>query len=133
MPYGITVIARKDRLEKAIKQIEKIRHDELPFVYASDPHYLRLANEARSIVLVAEMYLRSRLLRRESRDSCVREDYPYTDNINWLKWTKLKEQRGEMVLWTEDIPVDRYRVKPKRERWLYPVLKVARERGIEWG
>jgi succinate dehydrogenase/fumarate reductase flavoprotein subunit len=63
-------------------------------------------------VLVAEMYLRSHLLREESRERCLREDYPYTDNINWLKWTMLKQENGKMRLWTEDIPVERYKAKP---------------------
>ncbi|MFC1903049.1 FAD-binding protein [Chloroflexota bacterium] len=133
IPYEVTVISRGDRLEKAIEAMERIRDEEVPLLYASDPHYLRLANEAKSMVLVAEMYLRSRLLRKESRDSCLREDYPYTDNINWLKWTRLKQENGMMKLWMEDIPIERYKVQPKRERYLYPVFKVARKRGIAWG
>ena len=67
MPCEVTVISRRDRLEKAIKEVERIRDEEVPQLYASDAHYLRLANEVRSMILVAEMYLRSRLLREESR------------------------------------------------------------------
>lgn len=87
LPYEVTVISRGDRLEKAIKEVERIRDEQVLLLYASDPHYLRLANETKTMVLVAEMYLRSRLLRKESRDGCLREDYPYTDNVNWLKYT----------------------------------------------
>jgi succinate dehydrogenase / fumarate reductase flavoprotein subunit len=133
LPYGVTVIARGDRLMKALSEIERIRDEELPFLYASDPHDLRLANETRNMVLCAEIYLRSRLTRKESRDSSVREDYPYTDNIDWLKTILAKQRDGKMAIWTEDLPVDRYRVKPKRERYLYPVLEVATKRGIPWG
>ena len=79
------------------------------------------------------MYLRSRLLREDSREGSAREDYPYTDNINWLKHTVLKQENGEMKLWAEDIPVDNYEVRPKREKYLYPIFEVARRRGIEWG
>ena len=133
LPYEVTVISHGDRMEKAIKEVERIRDEEVPLLYASDAHYLRLANEVKSMVLVAEMYLRSRLLRKESRDSCLREDYPYTDNVNWLKYILLKQENGQMKLWTEDMPVDRYKVKPKRERYLYPVFEVARKRGVKWG
>jgi succinate dehydrogenase/fumarate reductase flavoprotein subunit len=132
-PYEVTVISSGDRLEKAIKEVERIRDEEVPLMYASDAHYLRLANETKNMVLVAEMYLRSRLLRKESRRSCVREDYPYTDNVNWLKWTRLKQENGKMRLWTKDIPVERYKIKPKRERYLYSVFEVARRKKIKWG
>lgn len=127
------MISRGDRLEKAIKEIEKIRDEEVPLLYASDPHYLRIANEIKNMVLVAEMYLRSRLLRKESRYACLREDYPHTDNVNWLKWTMLKQENGRMKLWTEDISIERYKVKPKREKYLYPVFEIATRRGVKWG
>jgi len=133
VPYEVTLISRRDRLERAIQEVERIRDEELPLLYAQDAHYLRLANEVRSMVLVAEMYLRSRLLREESRNGCLREDYPYTDNINWLKWTRLKQGNRKMELWTEDLPVEQYKVKPKREKHLYPVFEVATKKGIKWG
>ncbi len=133
IPYEITLISRGDRLERAIREVERIRDEDVPLLHASDPHYLRLANEAKSMVLVAEMYLRSRLLRKESRDSCVREDFPYTDNVNWLKWTLLKQEGGQMRLWTEDISMEKYKVKPERRKYLYPVFEVAAKRGVKWG
>jgi succinate dehydrogenase/fumarate reductase flavoprotein subunit len=133
LPYEVTVISRGDRLEKAICEIERIRDEEAPFLYALDAHYLRLSNEVKNMVLLAEMYLRSRLLREESRDSYLREDYPCTDNVNWLKWTRLKQEDGEMRLWTEEIPVERYQVKPKRGKYIYPVFEAATKRGVKWG
>lgn len=132
-PQGVSIIARADRLEKAIKEVEGIRDEEVPLLYASDPHYLRLAHEAKNMVLVAEMYLKSRLLREESRTHCLREDYPYVDNISWLKWTCLKDESGTMKLWTEDIPIEKYRILPERKRYLHPMFEVAQKRGIGWG
>jgi len=103
-------------------------------LYATDPHYLRLANEVKSMVLVAEMYLKSRILRKESRGQCMlREDYPYVDNIDWLKWTMLKQEEGKMKIWTGDCPVEGYKVKPKKERYLHEVFEVATKRGVKWG
>jgi succinate dehydrogenase/fumarate reductase flavoprotein subunit len=133
IPYEVTIISREDRLEKAISEVERIRDEEVPLVYAADAHSLRIANEVRNMVLVAEMYLKSRLLRKESRDSCLREDYPYMDNIHWLKETRLKQQNGKLKLWTEDLPVETYRIKPRREKRLYPLFEVARKRGVPWG
>jgi succinate dehydrogenase/fumarate reductase flavoprotein subunit len=134
IPYGVTVVSRGDRLEKALKAIEWMRDHELSMVYAPDPHYLRLANEVANMVLVGEMYLKSRLLRTETRGMCtVREDYPHTDNINWLKWSRLKLQNGTMKLWTEDVDIDKYEVKPPQEKRLYPLFAAATKRGIPWG
>jgi fumarate reductase (CoM/CoB) subunit A len=133
LPYGVTVIAREDRLEKALKEIERIRDEEVPLLHATDPHYLRLANETKNMVLLAEMYLRSRLLRKESRDSSLREDYPHTDNINWLRTILLKQENVQMKLWTEEIPAEKFKVKPKRDKYLYPVFAVAEKRGVKWG
>jgi succinate dehydrogenase/fumarate reductase flavoprotein subunit len=132
LPYEITVISRGDRLAKAIKEVERLKDEEIPLLYASNAHYVRLVHEVKSMALVAEMYLKSRLLREESRDGCLREDYPYTDNINWLKWTMLKEENGRMKLWTQDIPAGR-EAEPKTGKYLYPVFEVARKKGIRWG
>jgi len=133
LPYEVTVISRGDRMEKAIKEIERIRDEEVPLLYAPDIHYLRLANEVKNMALIAEMYLRSRLMRTESRDSYLREDFPYTDNVDWLKWTRLKRRENKMTLWTEDVPVERYKLKPKREKFLHKVFEVAKKRGVPWG
>ncbi len=131
-PYEVTIIARQDRLEKAIKEIERLQIEEVPLLCAADAHYLRLATEAKSMLLVAEMYLKSRLLRTESRDGCLREDYPCTDNSGWLKMTKLKQEKGAMKIWTEELQPS-MRVKPPAEKVLHPVFATARKKEIQWG
>ena len=85
------------------------------------------------MVLVSELYLRSRLLRTESREGCLREDFPYTDNIDWLKWSMLQQEDAGVKLWTEEIPVDQYQHKPKREKYLCPMFAAATKRGVRWG
>ena len=52
---------------------------------AKDFHYLLSCHEAEAMVLTAEMQLRASQLRKESRGWFLREDYPETDNKNWLK------------------------------------------------
>lgn len=132
-PYEVTVIARGDRLQKALAEIERIREEEIPLLYAVDAHYLRLANEVRSMVLVSEMFLRSRLLREESRSWYVREDYPYTDNVGWLKNTRLVQDRGRMRFWTEEIPQEKCRYKPSFDRRLHKIFEAGNRKGIAWG
>ena len=65
---------------------------------------LRLAHEARSMVLSAEMYLRSTLYRTESRGEHFREDYPTRDDPNWLAWTGLRMKDGEMKMFKIPLP-----------------------------
>lgn len=133
-PYDVSIIARASSLENALEELARLQAEEVPRVYALDSHGLRSANEARNMTIVAEMYLRSRLLRRESREACLREDFPHVDNVEWLKWTWLKrETRGEMKLWVEDLPIERYKRQPVRNKYLHPVFDAAARRGIQWG
>ena len=76
----------------------------MPKLKANDPHEWRLAQETKSIALVAEMKLRSSLFRTESRGSHFREDYPRRDDPAWLAWVKLKDEQGEMSVHKESIP-----------------------------
>ena len=119
IPCDVLIIRHGNRLKKAIEKIEEIKATELPFLYASDPHHLMLANEARSFTLCAELYLRSGLLREESRCN-LREDFPDTDNINWLKWVSLEKDGESMKFDLLDIPMDRYKYKPERKKFKSP-------------
>jgi len=115
---------------ESVREIERIRDEEVPLLWAGDLHSLRLANEVRNMVTCAEMYLRSNIERKESRGTTIREDYPLTDNINWLKWVMLKKSDNKMNLWTEDIPIETYRLKPGREKKPHIAWEAAKRRGI---
>jgi succinate dehydrogenase/fumarate reductase flavoprotein subunit len=52
------------------------------------------------------------MMRKESRGWFTREDYPQMDNQNWLKWITVKNENGEMVFGTEDVPYEKWAVKP---------------------
>jgi succinate dehydrogenase/fumarate reductase flavoprotein subunit len=97
----------KEALDKVLEAKEK-----LSGLKAVDPHDLARCNEAGSMVLSAEMFYRSSLERKESRGWFVREDFPEIDNANWLKWIILEDKGGEMAVSTEDIPMERYPIKP---------------------
>jgi succinate dehydrogenase/fumarate reductase flavoprotein subunit len=51
-------------------------------------------------------------MRKESRGWFLREDYPEMDNKNWLKWIIAKCVDGELTLTTEDVPIEKWPVKP---------------------
>ncbi|MDP2718378.1 MAG: FAD-binding protein [Dehalococcoidia bacterium] len=124
-PYSVAIIRHGRRMEKALKEIETIRDNLLPVMHAYDSHYLMLANEARNMVICAEMFLNSALERKESRLGRLREDYRDMDNVNWLKYIFLKNEKGRMKTWAEDVPIDKYKLKPKREKVLHPFWKIV--------
>jgi succinate dehydrogenase/fumarate reductase flavoprotein subunit len=126
----VHIIMKEDRLEKALAAVERIRDEEVPRLWAADIHGLRLANEARNITTCAEMYLRSNITRQESRGTTIREDFPLRDNINWLKWVVLKKYSAKMKVWTEDVPVDKYLLKPRLVKEPHFVWEAAQRRGI---
>jgi len=101
----------KARLEEAISKVEERRQAEGELV-AKDYHGLCKCHEAKNMLLCAEMGFRAALMRTESRGSHFREDYPERDDKNWLKWIIIKQEEGRMVLSTEPVPIDSYKVKP---------------------
>lgn len=96
VPYRVAYLRHAVILEEAINQVERIRDQDLPRVWARDPHTLVKAFEVRSMVALAEMVLRSVLFRQESRGFVYREDFPSTDNVNWLKWIVVS-RKGEAM------------------------------------
>ena len=56
-------------------------------------------------------------MRKEHVVSCIRitaRTILSTDNQNWLKWINIRQGAdGEMELFTEDIPMWRYPVRPQ--------------------
>jgi succinate dehydrogenase/fumarate reductase flavoprotein subunit len=110
-PVGNSIYLHKNRIQKALDGILGIKA-KVSQLYAKDWHYLAACNEVRSMVLSAEMFFKACLMREESRGWFIREDFPETDNTNWLKWIVASDNQGEMTLSTEDVPIDEYPVKP---------------------
>ena len=116
MPNFVSYIKKADRLENALAQVEYMQEKLVPWLYARDPHELRLAHETRNMVFNAETVLRSALFRTESRGNHYREDYPRRDDKNWLAWVKIKPEGGKMSMVKVPIP---------KEWW--PDLKIPYE------
>ncbi|MFQ5790376.1 MAG: FAD-dependent oxidoreductase, partial [Acidobacteriota bacterium] len=117
IPYDVLLLREGIRMERALKRIERIRNEDLSRLVAYDLHYLRLCHEVRNLTLAAELQLKAALRRQETRN-ILREDYPHTDNVNWLKWIMVRADGKQQKWWTEDVPIDRYRWKPQRDKQL---------------
>jgi len=120
-PYFIMYIKKEERLQAALTLVEFMRDHLVPKLTAKDPHELRLAHETKSMILNAEIKLRSSLFRTESRGTHYREDYPRRDDPNWLAWIKVKDEQGIMKLTKVPMPKEWWPdlSKPYEER--YPV------------
>lgn len=127
-PYDVLSIRHEKRLLKALDRVESIWKDEVPLLKAYDPHYLRMAIEAANICQVGLLMLKSSLLRKESRE-VLREDYPYLDNADWLKLVTANRNGDDIKIGTVDVPLQRYKLKPKREKVLNPIWRVAEAEG----
>lgn len=111
VPIKYNLRRSKKRMEEALSKLDSFK-EKLPTLFARDGHALFKCHETRAMALCAEMTFRSALMRKESRGWHYREDYPERDDKNWLKWVIVKQETGKMVLSTEPVPIDKYRIKP---------------------
>lgn len=103
-----SIIRHRDRLIECIDKLKSIEEELIPEMKASDFHELMRCHEVEATLITTEMVLRSALLRTESRAAHYREDYPKTDNVNWLKWIIVEKDERGMKFKTIDIPKMNY-------------------------
>lgn len=110
------ILKNETEIQKVFADIEEMKKI-VPELTADDPHSLSKCLEAADTILCLEMIFRSAEMRKESRGVMYphyRTDYPETDNKNWLKWINIRQGKdGEMELFTEDIPMWRYPIRPE--------------------
>lgn len=98
---------KEDELEAALNEVEKIRGEVLPRLWAKaktkrfNLDWLE-ALEARNMVDVSDMAMRAALMRRESRGLHERADYPNEDP-EWLKHIMIEKVNEQMTLTTEAV------------------------------
>lgn len=81
---------------------------------ARDYHELVKANRMSHYAELAEFIFRGSLTREESRGNSIRIDYPYKDNVNWLKWIlQWPDSKGKLQMRIVPVPLYRYPAKPK--------------------
>jgi succinate dehydrogenase/fumarate reductase flavoprotein subunit len=73
-----------ERLEKGLNDLDGLRRDRLPHLWARTPFEVKAALEAENLVEVGEVVARSALFRTESRGCHFRTDYRKTDQENWI-------------------------------------------------
>lgn len=92
-------------LQGALATIEYLRDIVVPNIVAYTGHDLRLAIEAKHEVLGAEMKVRAKLARKESRGMHYRSDFPFRDDANFLCHLGMyKAPDGTMAMEKIEIP-----------------------------
>ena len=95
-------------LEQALEELAEIRDHWLPrlTLRSSTRRYntdLMDALDLEDMLNVCEMSAHASLRREESRGPHFREDFPYTDNDNWIKEIQVRREHGEVVTRLKDI------------------------------
>lgn len=112
-PVENSIYISEHRLNIALRKLEKVK-EKASKLKAEDYHGLLSCHEANAMIICAEMFFKAASLRKESRGWFLREDYPAMDNKNWLKWITVKDINGKMAFETEEVPVEKYPIKPRR-------------------
>jgi succinate dehydrogenase/fumarate reductase flavoprotein subunit len=119
-PLHILYIKDSRRLDGALASIEFLRKQCVPNMIARDGHELRMAHEAKSMLLNAEMKLRSGLFREESRGTHFREDFPARNDKEWHCWVTTQKVNGSMTMAKHMLPDSWKPNKAKTYRENYP-------------
>ena len=118
----VFVIRDEANLRAAIKKIGEKRLDLSKIQVSSKYKRYNLewieAIQAANLIDVLEMIARSALMRTESRGAHYRNDFPFTDNDNWLKNIILIRKGETMHLYTR--PVRVISITPPRGTVPYP-------------
>ena len=98
----VGIFRKRDELQEAVLEIEKIQQDQIPQLYVTGVgtrynHELIEALEVENMVLTAEMIARAALMREESRGAHFRRDFPKTDNKNWFANISVRQENGKMT------------------------------------
>ena len=124
--YGaeITEVLNAQRLEAIVNRVRGIRNRLVPIMRASDPHDLAKVMGMKNFLQCMEISVLAVQRRTESRGNVLREDFPYMDNENWLKYTFAKVGgNGQPELFDEPIPEDGSHRIPERAKVLHPFFR----------
>jgi succinate dehydrogenase/fumarate reductase flavoprotein subunit len=119
----VGIFMHGDRLKTGIRKMEHINAEKVQRLTAKDPHELTKVHGLKNMAQVLELMMRAHLYRQESRAGFVREDYPDMDNINWLKWIRMKREGETVQISGDPIPIDDYPLKPPRKKIRHPIFK----------
>jgi len=110
-PVDVCILKSGVGLSRSLDKLMSLRAEVLGRMVASDPQQLVKCVEAEGIADLTEAYLRSSLMRKESRSGHYREDFPDRDP-DGPYWILAERSRNEMTSRIVRVPVETYRIQP---------------------
>ncbi|MCP4757097.1 MAG: FAD-binding protein, partial [Proteobacteria bacterium] len=107
----VSIAKTEGSLRKAQKEIVAIREEALPRMRVPNMHEFIRLKETENMLIAADLFLKSSLLRKESRGDHYRDDFPDPDPEQ-LKWIVLNKDLDDQYRF-EDLPWDTYRFQPE--------------------
>lgn len=105
-------IRNEIRLRKAHENFQNLRKTSSQLV-AKDLQELAKCHKIENYLECSDAIAVAAYARRESRLEHIREDYPLTDNKEWLKWVIVRLDGDELRAYLEEIPINRWKYKPE--------------------
>jgi succinate dehydrogenase/fumarate reductase flavoprotein subunit len=99
----LIVLRNEQGLETLLIKIQELTEEWLPQVTIKNVHALRRAIEAENLLLTAELMTRAAKMRRESRGSHYREDFPEQDDQHWRVNIVFRVEDGKLYLGTDSL------------------------------
>lgn len=103
-PYDVMLLKHEHRLKAALAIIVQLSQEKAARVSANDVHEAVRCWEVKNILLTAQMFLRASLARHESRGNHFREDFPASNDREWLKWIVIRREKGGMSVGHQPLP-----------------------------
>lgn len=117
-----SVVKEERTIREMLSEIRNTTEEELPQVSALDIHELIKTNEVRNFVQMLELIYVSALERRETRLCHYRKDYPFRDDVDWLKWIVVRRSEKDIEVRFEPVPIEKYLIQPRaRVRVIHPI------------
>ncbi len=100
------VARSRQGIERALREIDRIRDEDLAHADIRTPSDLIRATELRNGLRAAELVARAALVREESRGGHHRIDFPEQEDARWLKVVSLVKRDGHISIDTRAIDAD---------------------------
>lgn len=127
-PAEICLFKHKETINKVLSLMKEWNRL-LDRLEAKDVHELVKVNGFKNHMQCLELSFISGLVREESRGIHLRADFPYRDDINWLKWIVLRKEDRGLTMSFIPVPIYRYPIKPPSfEKLPFPIpMPVVKE------
>lgn len=121
---NISLIKSETGIRKILTLAKEVEC-ELNQVSAGDAHELVKANELRSLISLLPPVFTCSLERKESRLTHYRVEYPYRDDVEWLKWLVIKQGVQGLETSSVPLPIEETRIQPDRRQRIPSPIQVS--------